>query len=550
MSILRSGCQTWPLTADLLDILTISLNAGDYVLLIAGIAALVACRKEEPQLLSWSVTPAGENVPLSYAAEINSVSAGLATVRWSADDHGGSAEFEVEAGKTTRLPLLGFRQDRSYELTIVFRGSSGEPEDGEVLALKTPVVSTINPVELVMADPARMSGGLTVLPLWGGGIDARQAVVVDAEGEIVYLLEMDDRFHELRRRGDGLLALVGNEELEIREVSWLGERGRTFLSAGAMVEGREGTIVDLPGRIHHDVVPLDDDGYIIIATGLRTVDLPSSYDTLDDLVPTQIEDDVIVRFDAQGAVVWSQELSPMLDEHRIGFDSLSRPRLPDAVEWGHTNAIWMEEDGRIGLSVRHQDEIVMFDPTDGQVDWILGNDSNRDPVLAEPLLTPVGAFTYPYHPHGARRTGNVLSLFDNGNWRASPGEIPFDELPEPTEMYSRLVEYEIDEVAMTFRELRSFDLSASVGPVFSVALGDMDVLPNGNVLGTFGRILARDGVLTEDLGFGAGESRIVEFSPEGDEVWHLRLSIDGLVEPVGWATWRAERFDAFPYQGG
>lgn len=519
-------------------------------MLVVGLLTLLACHNkddEAPRIETWEVRPAGPTVPLSFVADISASEAGTAIIRWSSGDHEGGASFEIGAGETKSLPLLGFRQSRSYTLTVDLQAESGDAQ-GPNKAIETPSVEVEGQiVEVVSSDPSRMQPGLTMLPLWGGGIEAKSGAVLDEEGEVVYLIEMDDRLHELRVHEDGLIALIGNEEVEIRELGWLGERGRTFLSQGAMVEGREGIVVDLPGRFHHDVVPLDDDGYIVIATDVHTVDLPPSYDDLSTLVPTQIEDDVIVRFDATGAIVWSQRVSAMLDENRIGFDSLSRARNPDAVAWGHTNAIWMEDDGRIGLSVRHQDEIILFDPVDGEVDWILGNPSNRDPAEAEPLLAPVGPFTYPYHAHGARRTGDRLTLFDNGNWRASPGEVLFADLPEDTEMYSRIVEYQIDEEAMTFTEVRSLDLSASVGPVFSVALGDMDLLPNGNVLGTFGRIIAEDGQLTGDLGLGAGQSRIVEFDPEGNEVWHLRLGMDATIDAAGWATWRAERIPSLPH---
>jgi arylsulfate sulfotransferase len=79
-------------------------------------------------------------------------------------------------------------------------------------------------------------------------------------------------------------------------------------------------------------------------------------------------------------------------------------------------------DDSIIVSVRHQDAIVKFSRSTGQLKWILATHENWPVELQPFLLTPVGApFEWHYHPHApmVTRSGTVL-LFDNRNNRASP----------------------------------------------------------------------------------------------------------------------------------
>jgi hypothetical protein len=499
---------------------------------------------------SWAIRSAAPAAPLSFALDVEVDGPATVDVSWVAtdDDHDGRSVFEVE-GSTVDLPLLGFRGGRSYEVTV----RVDERIVGEAQPVTTPeVLLPIHRIEVLTNELDPTERVQTLLPLWGGGFRANQAAVIDGDGEVVYVLEVEDedRMFEARTHGDGLLLLVGREAVEIREVGWLGEVRRSFRSATDPEEGTPGTIrVDLPGRIHHDILPQDDGGYVVLSKTLRGVsDYPLDYDDPTVVGEATISADVVARFDGEGAVLWSHDLTRVLDPRRIGFDSLSNATERGAFEWGHANAAWVEPDGRVGVSLRHQDEIVLLDPVDGEIDWILGNMQNRNPTLAEPVLTPVGDISLPYHAHAARRSHDgLITVFDNGNWRASPGEILAADEPRPTENYSRLAAFEVDEAAMTVRQVYERELTGSVGKVYADGLGDHDLLPNGHALGTFGRIIARDGQMTTQHGGGEAESRIVEFDAEGREVWHLLQTIDPTVEPDGFASWRAERV-VFPGQ--
>ncbi|MEZ4238104.1 MAG: DUF1592 domain-containing protein [Myxococcota bacterium] len=467
---------------------------------------------------AWTLRPAGDAAPLSFALDLDAVGPANVEIDWAAsdDDHVGHAAFAVD-GPTDALPLLGFRPDRHYDVVVSVDGAPGPVQAVHVPALDLAALH----IEVVTSAPPGDPDRLTLLPLWGGGFQAEQAVVLDAEGEVVYLLRQESCTFEARTAGDHLVTLVGRGAVAIRELSWLGAPLRSFYSAAEPpdVDLVDAIAVDLPGRLHHDMVPLDDGGYVVLSKNVRQIDgYPLSYDDPTVRGTARIDADVVARFDADGALLWGYDLSKLLDPRRIGFDSLSRAVGTNAYEWGHANAVWVEPDGRVGVSLRHQDEIVLLDPDAGRIDWVLGNRANRRRSAHAPLLEPTAGTELPYHAHAARRIDGLLTVFDNGNWRASPGEVPSDEAPDPTALHSRLAAFEIDEVRGTVRQRYALDLGESVGPVYANGLGDHDILPDGHVLGTFGRIIARDGQLTtawEAAAGGEPHRRVRRARPRG-----------------------------------
>jgi hypothetical protein len=474
------------------------------------IAALLACRPSP----GIAVRPAGAAAPLAWTLTVDA--AGPLDVTWTDGDDVHHASW---TGPLVDQPLLGFRPDRTYTITV--GTSSGELTD----VLTTPALDPAEDpdVEVVAEDRDAMEPGFTLIPRWGT-IDENQGVaVLDPDGQVVWLYRAGQLVVDARTLPDGGLSLL--LETEIREIDWLGRTTRWFAPVG------EGT--DL-GDFDHDAIPLDDGGYLALSKRIRPVAaFPQTYD-LDVVGPTEIGEDVILRLAADGSVVWRVNLADVLDPTRIGFDSL---RLVDgAADWGHANALWLEPDGRVGVSLRNQDAVALLDPADGALSWILGTWANWGPPWSDALLAPVGELEWPSHQHAARRDADgLITLFDNGNARASPGEVAVDEFPPLTERYSRVVRYEVDEVARTVRQVEQRDLAGSVGLAFSEALGDADPLPNGDLLGVWGRIVAEDGALVDPP-----QARIVEWAPDGREVWHVVVR-----SPAGWDAYRAERFPGF-----
>ena len=132
---------------------------------------------------------------------------------------------------------------------------------------------------------------------------------------------------------------------------------------------------------------------------------------------------------------------------------------------------------------------------------ILGNQNNWDASLHEYLLNPVGEVDWPYGQHDIQPLGkNRYSLFDNGNYRASPfSVVAEDTIAQAT--YSRSVVYEVDPVARTISTLFEFRPEPVI---FAPAVGSTQVLPEtGNMLSNFG-------VLTEVPDSSVKSAKIIE----------------------------------------
>jgi len=132
------------------------------------------------------------------------------------------------------------------------------------------------------------------------------------------------------------------------------------------------------------------------------------------------------------------------------------------IDYVHSNAIELDNDGNILLSSRHLSEITKIDRQTGKIIWRLGGKNNQFIFINDPI-----GFSY---QHAIRRTNSgTYTLFDNGNFHSPP--------------FSRGVEYKIDDKSKTSTlvwEYRNDPVS------FSPALGYVDRLENGNTTISWG----------------------------------------------------------------
>jgi arylsulfate sulfotransferase len=127
-----------------------------------------------------------------------------------------------------------------------------------------------------------------------------------------------------------------------------------------------------------------------------------------------------------------------------------------------------------------------------QIKWILGPHDNWNARFQPYLLTPVGEpFEWSWAQHHATIYGprapsdqviNIL-LFDNAPYRS------FDRATaqSPLDWYSRVVNYRIDENAMTIEQVWEYGQERSAA-IFSGFRGSAYLLANGNILGTWADI--------------------------------------------------------------
>jgi hypothetical protein len=153
---------------------------------------------------------------------------------------------------------------------------------------------------------------------------------------------------------------------------------------------------------------------------------------------------------------------------------------------------------------------------------MLGDDYGWKAPWSEKLLTPVGDVTWPCHQHGLEMTPRgTLLMYDNGASRSMPGQ---EGGLTPDKMYSRAVEYRINDAEGTVEEVWTY------GPeqeqFSSVFICDADYMPEtGNVLITDGgRFMDDDGNPMNTFG-GHQWGRVFEVTYEEDprKVWEIEI---------------------------
>jgi hypothetical protein len=165
------------------------------------------------------------------------------------------------------------------------------------------------------------------------------------------------------------------------------------------------------------------------------------------------------------------------------------------IDYVHGNAIELDRDGNLMISSRNMDEITKISRETGDVIWRWGGKNNQFTFIDDPV-----GFS---HQHAIRRIANGhVTLFDNGNFHPTP--------------YSRGVEYELDEVNKTARQVWEF---RNTPDSYAIAMGYVQRLSNGSTL----------------ISWGTSKPDIIEVAPDGSKVMELSL-------PMWVFNYRAYRF--------
>lgn len=236
----------------------------------------------------------------------------------------------------------------------------------------------------------------------------------------------------------------------------------------------------------HECRIISDTSYIILGIREDTVDLSK------------------IRGGNPRAVVWNNVIQERTFSGRTLFEWRSLDHIPvtDAidsievttplVDYIHINSVVVDTDGNFLVSCRHTDEVIKINRTSGAVMWRLGGSFSKRNQFTW-LNDSTGGFRGFCHQHSAIRTarGTIL-LFDNGNFK-------------PGDKASRVVEYEVDEVAKTVRKVFEFMPSPTI---YAPTMGSVQELPNGNIV----------------IGWGSGSNRTV--AHEVDRSGTIQVRID------------------------
>jgi arylsulfate sulfotransferase len=257
-----------------------------------------------------------------------------------------------------------------------------------------------------------------------------------------------------------------------------------------------------------------------------------------------VEDHIIELDRNTGGIVNEWDLRESLDEYR--FVQSVNPNA-EFVDWAHANAvIESPTDNSIIVSCRKQGLIKLSQ--DNEVQWILNNhfrwgQNRRGEDLNQFLLTPLDRsgnpiidpevlngsknhedFEWNWFQHAPfLLDGNRVFCFDNGDRRNYYG----------TDVYSRAVEYIIDEETMTVQQVWAYGKERGV-ETFSRVVSDVDYLPEKN------NILFAPGAGTLN-GPGQFGGRIVEIDYDTKQVVS-EMSING----GGFIWHRVERLPLYP----
>lgn len=220
----------------------------------------------------------------------------------------------------------------------------------------------------------------------------------------------------------------------------------------------------------------------------------------------------------------------------------SEPYFPEKVctlcrddDWTHGNDVTVSLDGKYYfVNFRNTDNFAKVDIETKELIWIAGRNGNftlfEDGIEVESLW---------YHSHIVKEIEpNVFIMFDNDFHNSTKLEnYPPGEDPYVTNYggRSRLIEITLAESSMTAEVTWSYSPPAEY---FSAIFGDVDILPNGNILGTFG---TPDHRWTEDhveieQPFGAS---LLEINREGELIREYRF-------PLGVSIYRVNQLSEDP----
>ena len=526
--------------------------------IIGALTWVVGCGDHTPPVMSgltFAANPSG-HVPLAARATFTTDEAAQATVQITADENSWvqtvTPAYQVEHS----VMVLGLQPVQTYQIVFVATDEAGNAVRSSAYEMTTPALpDTFPPIETARSEPDWMEPGVTLFSVYrrtedDRGTDFGLLLAVNVAGEVVWHYRSDERISDARRLRNGNILYTGGEKRDhMYEIDMLGHMIRRWHAAGVAGDAASGSIPVATDTFHHEVYEMPSGNFLALSTELRQLDDYASSET-DPAAPREtahVVGGVIVEFTPEGRVIRQWKLFDVLDPYRIGYDSLGtgfwRATYGEVVEgdirdWLHDNGIIYDaRDDAAIVSLRHGDAVVKVDLSTGELKWILGTPEGwKDPQRAR-LLEPVGDLEWPFHQHAPMLTpaGNLL-LYDNGNYRVRP----YDEKPPPSEYYSRVVEYAIDEEAHTTSQVWVYG-----GPgedrFFSNFGSDADWLPTtGNILVTHAGLTADPAGTPDDTSDDVSWARIVEVTHTTPAEIVFDLVIREGPE-VGWRVYRAER---------
>ncbi len=457
-----------------------------------------------------------------------------------------------------RIAALGLRPNRQHTLRVKVVNSEQESQLSQPLTFFTPPLpDDFPPLSTTVSQPGQMEPGLTLFSvnLWRDSVsllDYGYLIALDNSGEVVWYCRVKDRVADIRILENGhILYLHGNYRYAY-EIDVLGRDIRRWYADNLTEAPDEHAIAVDVDTLHHELFQVPGGNLFTLTTELVEFDkFPSSeHDPQAPWQPAHVVCDAVVEFNPiTGQIAEQLRLLEVLDPQRFGYMALSgfwkdkyNARIDGkSRDWCHANALhYLADEHAILVSLRHLDCVIKIDWETKQIIWILGDPSGWGERWQPYLLKPVDGLQWFYHQHSPQLTPRgTLLMFDNGNYRARP----FDPPTPATENYSRIAEYEIDQQAMTVKQVFEY-AGAPDDSFYSPFYGDADWLPlTENILVTDGGHIESDSGLPQDDVPGERQwGRIFELTCDEQPEMVFEVTCDsGYGSPFGWSIYRASR---------
>ena len=451
-------------------------RAGVVVLLL-----LAACDAEPPVGELDLTVEANPHNTLSFFARWTTEEPATTRVEFGP---GGEVAFFVEDTELVtdhEILVFGMQPLTPYDLRAISLDEEGVELGSATTTVETGDVPFSNLVtELTILDEDLLDPGWTLTNILVGTVlEPATAVMFDMEGLPVWYHVQGDEL----ARADLDITFTAEQHVLIGGSIAPGTRVVEVDLAGEIAwEGPKQPLSEdatPPGAMHHTFRKLDNGEYLALL-----------YDHDDDANEWF---DVIRQFDADDETVWSWEARDL----PLGESSL--------YAWGNTPLVDLEQDVAY-YNTRGHDALYKVDRATGEVLWSLGDggDFAPDPDAGTPWFEE--AHAPEFQPDGH------LLMYDNGSVDRG---------------FTRAVEYELDEQAMTARIVWEYPGELADDDWYAVHMGDADRLANGNTLITVANLID-----------GGDCSRLMEVTADGEKAWEVWLSGEDGSQAGGFAAQR------------
>ncbi len=377
--------------------------------------------------------------------------------------------------KVHRLNVFGLYGNHENTVEVSFLDNNGNERIKNSIVLKTdPLPQKLPLIEVDIAKREEMDGGLTLVSYRGLGVPF-MPFIMDSFGEIRWYLDYAE--HPLLNR---IAYECGIERLRNGNL-YFGD-----VSNHAVFE------IDFHGQVlkswdfegytfHHNVIEKPNGNFLVAA----------SKNTSQHLNGKTTINDIILEIDrANGSIVKEWDLKQCLDENRtVWMNNLGNA----TVNWLHNNGLYYDEnDDSIIITARFQGAMKIT--ADNRLKWILAPhldwgsdrngidlntkllqplDQNNQPIQDQDVLdgkTNHQDFEWAWYPHSPLvKSADSFMFFDNGDTRNY----------STSELYSRAVEYKIDEENMTIKQVWQYGKERGIDG-YSRIQSDVDFLSNKN----------------------------------------------------------------------